>query len=151
VNRAQFTEARRAGVIREHRTRALSFCALLAGALVACIVLWPRPGTPGFTGVAVTVPTCPAAAEGCRLLVVRSSDGSAAGHHDWSGNAATLNVPLPAGRYAISAEGCTGDRIESRAIAVSAGFHAAVDIGASWELVGSVGRACPGFNSTASG
>jgi hypothetical protein len=122
-------------------------CVLLAGAL---IVLSPRPGTPGFTGAAVTVPACPADAAGCRLLVVRVSDGSAAGHDNWSGAASTLNLALPAGRYAVSAEGCTGDRIESRAISVTAGFHTAVNLGGLWEPVGAVGRACPGFIATAS-
>jgi hypothetical protein len=126
-------------------------CVLLAGALIAFIVLWPRPGAPGFTGVAVTVPTCPAGAEGCRLLVVRISGGSTAGHDDWSGTGSTLNVVLPAGRYAVSEEGCTGDTIESQAISVSAGLHTAVDLGGLWELVGFVGRACPAFIPTASG
>jgi hypothetical protein len=124
---------------------------LLVGALAAGIMLWPRPETPGFAGAAVAVPTCPADAAGCRLLVVRVSDGSAAGHDDWSGTGSTLNVVLPAGRYTVSAEGCAGDRIEGRAISVRAGFHSAIDLGGLWELVGSVGRACPGFIPTPSG
>jgi hypothetical protein len=132
---------RRLGVI------AVFSCVLLA----VCIVLWPRPGTPGFTGAAVTVAGCPIEAAGCRLDVVRVSDGGASGHDDWSGTGATLNVVWPAGRYAISAEGCTGDRIESRAISVTAGFHTAVDLGSLWELVGSAGRSCPGFIPTTSG
>jgi hypothetical protein len=137
--------------MRRHRSLALSLCVLLAGAIAACIVLWPRPGTPGFTGVAVTVSTCPADAAGCRLLVVRVSDGSASGHDDWSGTGSTLNVVVPAGRYAISAEGCAGDKFMGRAISVRTGFHTAVDLGGSWELVGSVGRSCPGFIPTPSG
>lgn len=141
------TVTRRTAVRRLELLVLLS-CVLLVGAF---IVLWPRPGAPGFTGVAATVPTCPAGAEGCRLLVVRVSDGSTAGHDDWSGTGSTLNVVLPAGRYSISAEGCTGDRIESQAISVSAGLHTALDLGGLWELVGFVGRACPGFIPTASG
>lgn len=132
--------------------RWLGVIAVLSCVLLAvCIVLWPRPGTRGFTGAAVTVPACPTDAAGCRLYVVHESDGGAAGHDDWSGTGSTLNVVLPAGRYAISAEGCAGYRIESRAISVTAGFHTAVNLGGLWELVGSVGRSCPGFIASTSG
>lgn len=126
----------------------MALCLLLVGAAAALIVLWPRPGTTGFTGVAVTVPACPGDVKGCRLFIARAPDASSAGHDDWSGASTTLNMPLPPGRYTISAEGCTGDQIGNRAISVMSGFHTAIDLGASWELPGFLGRACPGFSQS---
>jgi hypothetical protein len=137
--------------IREHRGRVVAACVLTLGILVAVIAFWPRTGTRGFTGVAVMVPSCPAGAEGCRVFVTRASDGSPAAREDWSGTATTLNMVLPAGRYGVAAEGCTGDSIEMSVVTVISGFHTALDLGVYWEMPRFLGRACPGFIPAASG
>ena len=131
-------------MVRMRRRGALALCIVLV-AVAAAIAEWPRAGTPGWTGVAVTVPSCPVSAEGCRVFLTRASDGSAAGHDDWRGPATTLKIVLPAGRYAISAEGCTGDRIANDQISVTSGFHTEIDLGSAWQMPGFPGRACPGF------
>jgi hypothetical protein len=145
------TDTRSERGIRTHRGAVVGTCVLVGGILVALFALWPREGTPGFTGVAVTVPRCPADVDGCRVLVTNEGNGSLAAHHDWSGAAATLKVVLPSGRYAVSAEGCTGDKIGNSAFTVTSGFHATIDLGNAWELPGFVGRTCPGFVSAAPG
>jgi hypothetical protein len=40
-----------------------------------------------------------------------------------------LKVMVPAGTYAISAEGCFGYKIENVSATVTSGFHAAVNLG----------------------
>lgn len=132
------------GPLRTRLGRALALCMLAAG-VVAVIALWPRPGNQGFTGVSVTVPACPPDVEGCRVLVTRLADAGIVTHDDWSGAARTLDVALTAGRYAVSAEGCTGDSIEGRVVSVTSGTHTAIDLGTSWDLPSFLGRACPGF------
>jgi len=138
-----------------HRHLALATCALVACALAggtAAVVTGLSRGSadPGWTGAAVKVPYCPADAEDCRIFVVREPDtnpGSGViAHADWS-EATTLNVVLPPGTYAVSAEGCTGYTIASTMLSVSPGFHAEVDLGANWEMPGFLGRTCPGFGS----
>jgi hypothetical protein len=134
---------------------ALAFCALIAGAAAAITALRSGPDVSGWTGVAVTVPACPADAHGCRLLVDDASGATsasaaaaaAAAHEDWSGAATTLKIVLPAGTYAVSAEGCYGYKIESVAATVTSGFHAAVKLGSNWEMPQFLGRTCPGFGS----
>jgi hypothetical protein len=137
-------------MVRMRVRGALALCIVVV-AVAAVIAEWPRPGTPGWTGVAVTVPSCPIGAEGCRVFLTRASDGSAAGHDDWRGPATTLKIVLPAGRYAVSAEGCTGDRIANDQISVTSGFHTEIDLGSAWQMPGFPGRACPGFIPAASG
>lgn len=137
------------GLVRTRVGAALAVC-ILAAAVVLVIAVWPRPGTSGWTGVAVTVPSCPIGAEGCRVFLTRASDGSAAGRDDWRGPATTLKIVLPAGRYAISADGCTGDRIANDQISVTSGFHTEIDLGSAWQMPGFLGRACPGFIPAAS-
>jgi hypothetical protein len=138
-----------AGLVRTRFGAALAVC-ILAAAVVLVIAVWPRPGTSGWTGVAVTVPSCPTGAEGCRVFLTHASDGSADGHDDWRGPATTLKFVLPAGRYAVSAEGCTGDRIANDQISVTSGFHTEIDLGSAWQMPGFPGRACPGFIPAAS-
>jgi hypothetical protein len=84
------------------------------------------------------------------VFLTHASDGSAAGHGDWRGPATTLKIVLPAGRYAVSAEGCIGDRIANSAIGVTSGFHTEIDLGSAWQMQGFLGRACPGFIPAAS-
>jgi hypothetical protein len=124
---------------------------MVAGALAALALLWPRAGSPGWTGAAVAVPSCPADAGGCRMSVVKWSEAGGSGpvvaQEDWSGSPATLKVVIPSGTYAVSAEGCTGYRIEDMRISVTPGFHAAIDLGLNWELIGAVARGCPGFKT----
>ena len=64
---------------------------------------------------------------------------------DWSAASTTLNVVLPPGTYAVSAEGCTGYEIASTTVSIRLGFHVEVDLGANWEMPGFLGRTCPGF------
>ena len=130
-------------VIGAHRSRWIAVGAVLAAALVL-VALWPRTGTSGFTGVAVTVPSCPPDVDGCRVFVKDLSNSGSA-HADWSGAATTLKIGVPAGRYALFAEGCAGDRITGTTITVSSGFHQTIDLGESWDLVAFLGRTCPGF------
>ena len=58
----------------------------------------------------------------------------------WSAATTTLNVVLPPGTYAVSAEGCTGYKIASTIVSISPGFHVEVDLGANWEMPGFLGR-----------
>jgi hypothetical protein len=148
-------------VKRGHRglvlaTCAIVACALLAGAAVALFGLPRGSGLPGWTGVAVTVPYCPADAGGCRVVVVReTAAGPGAGetvvvYQDWSSaHTAHSSLVLPAGTYAVSAEGCAGYKIGNVFVTVRSGFHAEVDLGSNWEMPGFLGRACPGFRSGA--
>ncbi len=131
---------------------ALALCAVIAGAVAAITALKSGPEVSGWTGVAVMVPSCPPDAQGCRLLMDRVSGSTNANEdaeapENWSGAATTLKIVLPAGTYAVSAEGCSGYKIESVAATVTSGFHAAVDLGSIWEMPAYVGRACPGFGS----
>ena len=130
----------------------LAFCVLIAGAVAAITASKSGPDLSGWTGVAVTVPACPADAHGCRLLVdhasgATSASEAAAAHEDWSGAATALKIVLPAGSYAVSAEGCYGYKIESVAATVTSGFHAAFKLGSNWEMPQFLGRTCPGFGS----
>jgi len=136
--------------IRTHRRAAVLLCGLItvAGGLVIVSVL--GQGSASWTGVEVTVPACPSAAEGCRLLVTHQ-DGTAVVHADWSAGAATIDIQLPAGDYSIAAEGCTGDQIEKGVVTVHAGAGTAVDLGSFWQPVGFEHRTCPGFAASAAG
>ncbi len=128
--------------------------ALPLALIVAVVLLWPRVGSPGWTGAAIAVPSCPVDAQGCRISVSHwsdadeSADASVIAQKYWSGAATTLDVLLPAGIYAVAAEGCEGYKIENAKISITSGYHVAIDLGASWELPGSIGRACPGFKTT---
>ena len=126
-------------------------CILAGCILIALVALWPREGTPGFTGVALTVPACPVDVDGCRVLVTNEGNSALASHRSWSGAATSLEIVLPSGRYAVSAEGCAGDKIENIAFTVTSGFHATIDLGNAWELPRFVRRSCPGFVSAAPG
>jgi hypothetical protein len=137
-------------MMRTHRGWAVGIGILVACAAIALIALWPRAGSPGFTGVAVTVPQCPAALDGCRVFAADESDGALVAHEDWSGSATTLNIQLPSGHFAISAQGCKGDQISGSSVAVTSGFHAAIDLGTAWQLPAFDRRICPGFIATAS-
>ena len=97
-------------LVRTHRKAAVLLCALVTalGGLVIVLVL--GQGSASWTGVEVTVPSCPASAQGCRLFVTHP-DGTAVVHADWSGAGATIDVQLPPGSYLVSAEGCAGDQI----------------------------------------
>jgi hypothetical protein len=140
-------------VRRKNVGLALATLALLAGVVAAVLVLLSPPGEPGWTGAVLRVPACPADTDGCRVFVVRESDAAAVADApviddmDWSGSATTLNIRLPAGSYAISAEGCTGDQIASTPVSVTSGFHVDVDLSANWEIPKFLGRACPGFET----
>jgi hypothetical protein len=136
--------------IRTHRRAAALLCGVItvAGGLVIVAVL--GQGSASWTGVEVSVPSCPTGAEGCRLFVAHP-DGTAFVHADWSASATTVDVQLPAGTYLISAEGCTGYQIEQGAVSVRAGAGTAVDLGSAWQTVGFVNRACPGFIATTAG
>jgi hypothetical protein len=132
---------------------ALAACALVGGVVVALITLGQGPGEPGWTGVAITVPSCPADAHGCRVFVIRASIGSNSvngpdiARKDWSGAATTLNIVLPPGTYAISAEGCAGYKIENTLISLTSGFNRAIVLDTNWEMPEFLGRVCPGFGS----
>ena len=127
----------------------LAVCALIGVAFAVLNGLSRGLAGPGWSGAAVKVPYCPADADGCRVFVVRERDanpgaGVIAQAH-WSAAATTLNVVLPPGTYAVSAEGCTGYEMASITVSISSGFHAEVDLGANWEMPGFLGRTCPGF------
>ncbi len=132
------------GAIRRRCSVAVALLAISVAAAVALILIWPGPRVPGYTEATVTVPSCPAGAGGCRLVVTRGPDGAAVAHEDWSGAGATLGIKLPAGRYAIAAEGCAGDSIPATAVTVTSGFHTVVDLGNYWQMPGFLGRTCPG-------
>jgi hypothetical protein len=136
--------------IRTHRRAAVLLCGLITvfGGLVIVSVL--GQGSASWTGVEVSVPLCPAAAEGCRLFVTHT-DGTAVVHADWSAGATTVDVQLPAGNYLVSAEGCTGYQIEKGVISVQSGAGTKVDLGSAWQMPGLIGRTCPGFIATAPG
>ena len=127
-------------------TCSLAVCVLIGGAVAVVNGLSRGLAGPGWSGAAVKVPYCPADAGGCRIFVVREpaanpGDGVIA-QANWSA-ATTLNVVLPPGTYAVSAEGCTGYKIASTTVSISPGFHAEVDLGANWEMPGFLGRTCP--------
>jgi hypothetical protein len=143
------TGIRSPGANRTRRNVVLSAC-LLVVAVIALVTLWPRMGTPGFTGVLVTVPACPPDADGCRAFVTSESDGSIAAHKDWTGGPRAVSIVLAPGRYAVSAEGCTGDELQNSVITVTSGYHAVIHLGSSWQMPAFVGRTCPGFLATAS-
>jgi hypothetical protein len=136
-------------LIRTHRKAAVLLCALVTalGGLVIVLVL--GQGSASWTGVEVTVPSCPASAQGCRLFVTHP-DGAAVVHADWSGAGATIDVQLPPGSYLVSAEGCAGDQIGNVVSSVREGAGTAINLGSAWEPVGSVDRTCPGFAATTS-
>lgn len=137
-------------LIRTHRRAAVLLCGLITAVGGLVIVLVLGQGSASWTGVEVAVPSCPSAAEGCRLFVTHT-DGTAVVHADWSGAATTVDIQLPAGSYAISAQGCAGYQIEKGVVTVQAGEGTALDLGSAWEMPGFVNRACPGFAATASG
>ncbi len=137
-------------LIRTHRRAAVLLCGLITAVGGLVIVLVLGQGSASWTGVEAAVPSCPSAAEGCRLFVTRP-DGTAVVHADWSGSATTVDIQLPAGNYAISAEGCVGYHIEKGVVTVQAGEATAVDLGSAWEMPGFVNRACPGFAAPTSG
>jgi hypothetical protein len=126
----------------------LAACAVVGGVAVVT-ALSGGSASPGWTGAAVKVPYCPADADGCRIFVVRESDANrGAGviaEANWSAAPTTLNVVLPPGTYAVSADGCTGYEIANTMVSISSGLHAEVDLGANWEMPGFLGRTCPGF------
>jgi hypothetical protein len=143
-----------------HRGLALVACTLGACAAAAIVfgalrAFTSPSGTPGWTGAAVKVPYCPTDAYGCRLFVARGATGGVnapgVAYKDWSGNGTTLNLVLPAGAYAVSAEGCAGYQIPNTQISVRSGFHATVDLGVTWEMPEFPTRGCPGFRSAAVG
>jgi hypothetical protein len=133
-----------------HRNAVITAGLLLGVAVIALVTLWPRTGSPGFTGVAVTVPGCPPDVEGCRLFVTNDSDGSVAAHRDWSGGPLAVSMVLQPGGYTVWAEGCTADSLEGTVITVTSGNHAVIDLGNFWQLPAFVGRTCPGFLANAS-
>jgi hypothetical protein len=126
------------------RRLAIALVVLTLAAVVVVTVLWPRPGTAGFTGVTVAVPGCPASAQGCLVVATDASAATQVAHDGWSGAATTLNLVLPAGRYAIAAEGCAGDTIPATTVTVTSGFHTVVDLGTYWQMPGFLGRVCAG-------
>lgn len=130
----------------KHRRRnvAVALSAISVTAAVALILIWPGPRAPGYTGAMVTVPSCPAGAGRCGLVVTRAPDGTAVAHENWSGAGATVDIKVPAGRYAIAAEGCAGDSIPATTVDVTSGFHTIVDLGTYWQMPGYLGRSCPG-------
>jgi hypothetical protein len=136
--------------IRTHRRAAVLLCGLITvlGGLV--IVSFLGQGSASWTGVEVSVPSCPAAAQGCRLFVTHP-DGTAVVHADWSAAATTVDIQLPAGSYSISAEGCSGDQIHKGIVSVQSGAGTTVDLGSYWQPLGFVGRTCPGFIASAQG
>lgn len=144
------TDNRPVGWIRTHRRAAVLLCGLVTalGGLVIVLVL--GQGSASWTGVEASVPSCPAAAEGCRLYVAHP-DGAAVVHADWSGAATTVDIQLPAGDYAISAEGCTGYQIDKGVISVQSGAGTSIVVGSAWALTGVANRTCPGFMATTPG
>ena len=136
--------------LTKDRRIAAAVCLVLACAVVASVALWPRPSNRGFTGIAITVPSCPTSADGCRVFA-DDMDGTPFAHEDWSGSTTTLNIRLPAGRYLISAEGCRGEEIASSLVSVASGFHTEIALGNTWEMPSFLGRSCPGFIPTALG
>jgi hypothetical protein len=144
------TDNRHVDWIRTHRREAVILCGLITalGGLVIVLVL--GQGTASWTGVEVTVPSCPADAQGCRLFVAHV-DGTPVAHADWSGVSTTVPVQLAAGHYAISAEGCRGYEIENSVVSVQAGDATAINLGSAWQTPGFVNRTCPGFVATAPG
>ncbi|MFI5287222.1 MAG: hypothetical protein ACHQ4F_12990 [Candidatus Dormibacteria bacterium] len=144
------TGIKSAGANRTRRDAVISGCLLLGVAVIALVALWPRTGAPGFTGVAITVPACPPDVDGCRVLVTDESDGDLAAHKDWMGGPIAVSIVLSPGRYAVSAEGCTWDRLGDSVVTVTSGYHAVIDLGGSWQMPAFVGRTCPGFFATAS-
>jgi len=101
-------------------------------------------GTSGFTGVLVTVPACPPDVDGCRVFVTSESDGTVAAHKDWTGGDTTVSIVLSPRRYAVSAEGCTGDELENSVITVTPGDQAVIDLGSSWQMPAFVDAPVPG-------
>ena len=124
---------------------------LIAGGVVALLGAVASSRESGWTGAAVKVPSCPADAEGCRIVVIRENhansgtSGPVIAQEDWSTATTTLNVVLPAGTYAVSAEGCTGYEVATTVVSIRSGFHTGVDLGANWEMPGFLRRTCPGF------
>ncbi|MFZ0128588.1 MAG: hypothetical protein WAL77_04105 [Candidatus Dormiibacterota bacterium] len=144
------TGIRPTGATHTRRNGVITAGLLLGVAVMAIVALWPRAGTPGFTGLIVTVPACPPDVDGCRVFVTNEGDGSLAAHKDWTGRPVAVSIALSPGRYSISAEGCTGDRIGDSVVTVASGYHAALELGSSWQMPAFVGRICPGFLATAS-
>jgi hypothetical protein len=144
------TDNRAVELVRTHRKAAVLLCALVTalGGLVIVLVL--GQGSASWTGVEVTVPSCPASAQGCRLFVTHP-DGTAVVHADWSGAGATIDVQLPPGSYLVSAEGCAGDQIGNVVSSVRAGMGTTINLGSAWQPVGFVDRTCPGFATKTSG
>ena len=136
--------------LRTHRAVAVFLCGLVTalGGLVIVLVL--GQGSANWTGVAVTVPSCPADAQGCRLFIAQA-DGAPVLHADWSGAAKTLDVQLPAGSYAISSQGCSGYEIANNIVSVASGATSKVNLGTAWEMPRFLDRTCPGFIPTPSG
>ena len=125
-------------------------CTLVGGAVARVTGLSRGAAGSGWTGAVVKVPNCPADADGCRIFVVpeidlNSGEGAPIAQAPWSAATTTLNVVLPPGNYAVSAEGCTGYEIASTTVSISPGFHVDVDLGATWEMPAFLGTTCPGF------
>jgi len=107
-------------------------------------------GSASWTGVEVSVPSCPAAAQGCRLFVTHP-DGTAVVHADWSAGATTVDIQLPPGQYGILAQGCAAYEIGKGIVSVQSGDGTSVNLGSAWLSLGFPGRACPGFSARVPG
>jgi hypothetical protein len=131
--------------IRTHRRGAVLLCGLITvlGGLLIVSVL--GQGSASWTGVEVSVPACPPAAQGCRLFVTHA-DGASVAYADWSAAATTVDIQLPPGNYGILAQGCAEDEIAKGIVAVQSGSGTTVDLGSAWQSVGfPPGRTCLGF------
>jgi len=141
-----------------YRRRRLHFAPIVGALLVAValgtvLTVTQLSGRgPNWTGVAITVPRCPASAQGCRAFVIESSDDRlrqppTTAYANWSGAATTLDVSLSAGSYGVYLEGCVGyESPDTGPIVVAAGRHPDVDASPwLWGTVGFLNRLCPGF------
>ena len=129
-------------LIRTHRRAAVLLCGLITaiGGLVIVLVL--GQGSASWTGIEVAVPSCPSAAEGCRLF--RHAPGRdrgrpcglVCGRNDRRHPAAGghLRHLRPGMRRLPDREG-RGHR--------TVGHGIAVDLGSAWEMPKFVNRICP--------
>ena len=99
----------------------------------------------------VTVPQCPSNADGCFAAVIRASDETMSTppvlvSHEWVGGSTTLDLSLPAGRYAVYLEGCEGDATPYTVAAVGSAGYTSIDLTTGyWETMGFLGHTCPSF------
>jgi hypothetical protein len=133
--------------------------ALALTVVVTLLVRWGQ-GEAGWTGIMVQVPYCPSDAEGCRVVAVPSAGALSTdpftdpqiAHADWSGAPTTLEIRVGAGKYSVSAEGCSGYSMGPTTVAVSTGSHTIVDLNPGgkgyWQMPENLGRTCPGFALT---